>query len=58
MIRSHAFSRVPNKGDKFKSGYITPAFLGAQKWTEMLHNPCILGGTGGRLPAVLMRPTP
>ena len=39
-----AFLRVPNKGDKFKSGYITPAFLGAQNWAEMLHNHCILGG--------------
>ena len=34
------FFFFPNKGDKFKSGYITPAFLGPQKCAEMLHNPC------------------
>ena len=36
--------RVPNKGYKTRSGYLTPAFLGAQKWAEMLRNACILGG--------------
>ena len=39
-----AFSEVPNKADKIRSGYITPAFLGAHKWAEFLRNPCILGG--------------
>ena len=39
-----AFSRVPNKGDKIRSGCITPAFSGAQKRAELLRNPCILGG--------------
>ena len=29
---------------KIKLGYLTPAFLGAHKWAEMLPNPCILGG--------------
>ena len=29
---------------KIKIGYLTPAFLGARKWAEMLPNPCILGG--------------
>ena len=28
---------------KIKIGYLTPAFLGARKWAEMLPNPCILG---------------
>ena len=28
---------------KIRLGYLTPAFPGAQKWAEMLHNPCILG---------------
>ena len=23
---------------------ITPAFSGAQKWVDWLHNPCLLGG--------------
>ena len=27
-----------------KPGCLTPAFSGAHKWAEMLHNPCILGG--------------
>ena len=39
------FSRVPNKGDKITSGYLNPAVLGAQMRAEMLHNPCILGGS-------------
>ena len=29
---------------KINSGYLTPAFLGARNWAEMLPNPCILGG--------------
>ena len=32
------------KGDKIRSGYITPAFSGAQKWAELLHKPCVLRG--------------
>ena len=41
-----AFSRVPNakRGDKIRSGYLTPAFSGAHKWAELLRNPCILKG--------------
>ena len=38
------FSGVPNKVDKIRIGYLTPAFLGAQKRAEWLHNPCFLGG--------------
>ena len=30
------------KGDKIRSGYLTLAFLGAQKRAETLHHPCIL----------------
>ena len=35
---------VPNakRGEKFRSGYLTPAFSGAQKRAEVLRNPCIL----------------
>ena len=33
----------PTKGNKIRSGYLTPAFLGAQKRAEMLCHPCILG---------------
>ena len=29
---------------KIKMGYLTPAFLGARQWAEMLPNPCILRG--------------
>ena len=37
-------SRGPqSKGDKIRSGYLTPAFLEAQKRAKMLHKPCILG---------------
>ena len=32
------------KGDKIRSGYLTPPFSGAQKRAEVLHHPCILGG--------------
>ena len=40
-----AFSGIPNtkQGEKIKSGYLTPAFLGAQKGAGLLRNPCILG---------------
>ena len=34
----------PTKGEKIGSGCLTPAFSGAQKRTEMLCHPCILGG--------------
>ena len=37
------FSGVPKQGDKISSDYISPTFLGAQKWVELLRNPCILG---------------
>ena len=40
-----AFSGIPtpSAGSKVESGYLTPAFLGAQKRAEMLRHPCILG---------------
>ena len=44
---------------KIKIGYLTPAFLGARKWAEMLPNPCILGGPqqrGQNFRAPLVRP--
>ena len=31
------------KGDQIRIGCLTPAFLGAHKWAEMLRHPCILG---------------
>ena len=42
---TRAFSRVPNtkRGDKFRSGHLTPALLGAQKRGKLLRNPSILG---------------
>ena len=33
----------PTKGNKIKTGYLTPAFSGAQKRAEMLCYPCIHG---------------
>ena len=39
FLRDH-----PAKRDKFRSGYLTPTFLGAQKRAEVLRQPCILGG--------------
>ena len=41
-----AFSGVPNtmRGEKIRSGYLTPTFLEPQKRAELLRNPCILGG--------------
>ena len=41
-----AFSGVPNAKhwDKIRSGYLSPAFSGAQKRANLLPNPCILGG--------------
>ena len=38
-----AFSMVPNKGDKIRSGCLTLAFSGAHK-RAVLRHPCILGG--------------
>ena len=40
--------RIPGTGDKIRSGYITLAFSGAQKWAELLRNPCVLGGSEER----------
>ena len=34
-----AFSEVPRTEDKIRIGYLTPAFLGAHKWAELLRNP-------------------
>ena len=41
-----AFSVVPNakRREKFRSGYLTPAFSGAHKRAEVRHKPCILRG--------------
>ena len=36
-------SPTPSAGSKVKSGYLTLAFLGAQKRAEMLRHPCIIG---------------
>ena len=44
MLHNPCILGVPNKGDKTRSGFITPALSGAQRWAEMQHNPCILGG--------------
>ena len=38
------FSGSPRRGDKIKKGYITRAFLWDNKWAELLHHPCLLGG--------------
>ena len=35
--------RSPTKGNKIRSGCLTPAFLGTQKRAEMQRHPCILG---------------
>ena len=40
----------PTKGNKIRSGCLTPAFSGAQKRAEMLRHPCILGGTQRQAP--------
>ena len=44
---SPALSGVPNakRGEKIRSGCLTPAFSGAQKRAELLRNPCILRGS-------------
>ena len=41
-----AFSGVPNakRGEKIRSGCLTPTFSRAQSGAEVLRNPCILGG--------------
>ena len=39
-----AFSGVPRREDKIKSGDVTHAFSGAQKWAELPRNPCVLRG--------------
>ena len=38
-------SPTPSVGSKIRSGCLTPAFLGAKKWADMLHHPWILGGS-------------
>ena len=54
------FSRVPNKGDKIRSGCLNLAFSGAQKRVEVLQNPCVLGGpqTRGQGSEVVASPLP
>ena len=41
-----AFWRIPSTkhGEKIRSGYLTPAFLGAQKGAALQRNTCIPGG--------------
>ena len=39
-----AFLGFPKQGDKSRTGYLTPAFSGAQKWAELLWDACVLGG--------------
>ena len=50
-----AFSGIPNKGEqkqkcsptkgnKIRSGCLTPTFSGAQNRAEKLRHPCVLGG--------------
>ena len=34
----------PTKGNKIRSGCLTPTFSGAQKRAEVLRHPCVLGG--------------
>ena len=38
------------KEDKIRSGYLTLAFLGAQKRAEVLRHPCIFGGPQRQAP--------
>ena len=38
------FSGGAKRGDKIRSGYITPDFSWAQKWAELLGNPCVIRG--------------
>ena len=39
----YIFGDPQTKGDKIRSGYLTPTFSGAHKWAEMLRQTCILG---------------
>ena len=41
-LHTPAFSRIPRRGHKIKSGCRTHAFLRAHKWAELLRNPCDL----------------
>ena len=34
-----AFSGVLKQEDKIRIGYLTPAFVGAHKWAELLRSP-------------------
>ena len=44
-----AFSGVPKqRGDKIRSGCLTPTFSGAQKRGEVLRHPCVLGAPQAR----------
>ena len=42
-----AFRWSPKKGDRIRKGYITPAFSGAQKWADWIHNPAFAGSPIG-----------
>ena len=45
---TRGFSGVHKQRDKIRSGCLNPAFLGAQKRAELLHNPYVLGATQTR----------
>ena len=45
------------KGDKIRSGCLTPAFSGAHKRADVLRNPCILGGPQQRRQNQKSKPT-
>ena len=52
---------VPTKGNKIRSGCLTPTFLGPQKRAEMLCHPCLLGGPkegGNAMPLLHSRGSP
>ena len=53
-----ALTGLPKQGDKIQTGYLTPTFLGANKWAELLPNPCVNGSchTRGRLRKWLPHP--
>ena len=53
-----AFLGVPKHGDDIRSGYLTLAFSGAQKWAEVLRKPCILVGPQTRGPNQKWLPHP
>ena len=43
-VLHNPFSGVPGKGEKSRSGYVTPNFSWAHMRLEVLRNPCVLRG--------------